>query len=117
MSTKVVCLPEKWISHTNRMKVNGENVKTFNYFLDTLERKAHDARHSLIEHDIPITSTAIKNIVTGRVRNSKKVLEVFQIHDDQMAALDGKEYELTTLGKFKISIKHSQSFIQWKYSC
>ena len=43
------------------------------------------------------------------------VLEVFQYHNDQMAALVNQEYAPGTLDRYKTSYKHTQSFLKWKF--
>lgn len=116
LSTKRECEPERWNYESQRSKGTKEEYKSINAFLDTMERKAHDARHVLIESDTPITAQLLKSVLTGNSGSSHMLLEVFQHHNNQLAALIGKEFSPATLERYKTSLEHTRSFIKWKYA-
>lgn len=115
LSTRRSCLEEKWNSILGRAKGSGEEAKSLNNYLDTLARKVHDARRKLMESDEPITSIAIKNILTGREDKKRMVLEIFMEHNDRMAELVGKDYTAATMERYATALQHTRSFIYWKY--
>lgn len=43
------------------------------------------------------------------------LMEIFKTHNEQMAALVGKEYSAATLERYHTSFRHTQSFLLWKY--
>jgi hypothetical protein len=43
------------------------------------------------------------------------LIEIFQQHNKEMAELVGSEYSAGTLERYTTSLKHTQSFLQWKY--
>jgi len=43
------------------------------------------------------------------------LLEIFQEHNDQVTQLVGKDFAAGTLERYETSLKHTRSFIQWKY--
>jgi site-specific recombinase XerD len=55
-------------------------------------------------------------MITGQHERARMLLDVFQHHNDQLAALVGKEYAQGTLQRYKISFSHTKSFIKWKYN-
>jgi hypothetical protein len=44
------------------------------------------------------------------------ILEIFEKHNCDMAALIGTEYSKITLVRYKTSLEHIRSFIKWKYN-
>ncbi len=115
IATKQACDPERWNSQAQRAKGTNEKSKTLNAFLDTLERKVQEARLKLLEGNTPITAEGIKNILTGKGEKPRMLLEVFQHHNDQLAALVNTEFAPATVQKYKTSLEHTRSFIAWKY--
>jgi len=116
ISTKRKCKPENWNVAAGRLKGKTDVVKSCNAYLDTLQQKVFEAKRKLIETDKELNAENIKNLLLGK-DNGKKymLLEVFQYHNDQMAALVGQEYAPGTLERYKTSYKHTQSFLEWKY--
>jgi site-specific recombinase XerD len=43
------------------------------------------------------------------------LLEIFQYHNEQAKALEGKEFAKGTLTKFNTVLKHTRAFLQWQY--
>lgn len=42
-------------------------------------------------------------------------MEIFKNHNSQMASLVGREYAPGTLQRYETSLRHTQSFLKWKY--
>ena len=60
----------------------------------------------------------MRNIIQGKESSGGRphlLLEIFQYHNDQVKTLIGKEYAKGTLTKFNTVMKHTRSFLQWKY--
>jgi hypothetical protein len=93
-------------------------AKALNAYLDTLQAKVHEARHELLMSSKPVTAEAVRDLVQGRPTSSERphlLLEIFQYHNDQVKALIGKEFSKGTLTKFNTVLKHTRTFLQWKY--
>ncbi|WP_158994908.1 site-specific integrase [Mucilaginibacter sp. L196] len=114
LSTKRLWLVSKWNVRSGRADGNSEDARSINSLLDTLQVKAHEAKRILIESNQEISAQAIKNLMLG-IDDRKMILEVFQDHNDQIAALVPQEYSPGTLDLFKRTLNHTRSFIQWKY--
>jgi len=118
LSTKRKCDPLRWNQHAERMTGSKDTVKNLNAYLDTLKEKVYEIKRKLIEHNKPITAVTIRDILSGREVSYDKprmLLEIFQHHNDQLAALVGKGYAPGTLTRYTTSLKHTRSFIEWKY--
>jgi site-specific recombinase XerD len=115
ISTGRQCDPDRWNSNAGRVYGTKEDVKALNTYLDTLQTKVHEARLRLIEKNESINSDALKCILKGKKDKSKMILVIFQLHNEQMKSLVGKDFSPATLERYKTSLQHTQSFIMWKY--
>ena len=109
------CEIERWNANAGRLYGTKEDAKLLNAYLDTLQTKVYEVRRQLLEKDEIITAEALKNTLKGTNEKSKMVLEIFQQHNDQMKSLVDKDYSPTTLKRYKTSLGHTKSFIEWKY--
>ncbi|WP_225586959.1 phage integrase SAM-like domain and Arm DNA-binding domain-containing protein [Algoriphagus sp. Y33] len=115
ISTKRLWPPSRWNASAGRAEGNKEDSRILNSFLDTLSYKALQAKKQLIESDREVTSEALKNVLLGIGEKKKMILEIFKEHNEQVEALLGKEFAPGTLQRYKTSLDHTRSFIQWKY--
>lgn len=106
---------DRWNAGAQRAKGTKEDVKSLNAFLDALEMKVHEARRKLIENNKVITAEGIRNIILGIDEKPRMLLEIFQQHNNQVAELIGKEFSAATLERYKTSLEHTRSYLQWKY--
>ena len=67
-----------------------------------LTAKVHQAKKMLIEDDIEVPAEALENILLGKSTETRTILEVFQYHNEQMAALVGKEFAPLLLAGTKL---------------
>ena len=93
-------------------------MKHLNAYLETLQEKVYEIKRKLIDQNKTITAETIKNILTGQGDMNDRprmLMEIFQHHNDQIAALVGKGYAPGTLERYITSFKHTRSFMEWKY--
>jgi site-specific recombinase XerD len=117
ISTKRKWDPAKWNADSGRAEGKTENVRSFNSYLDLLQRKVYEARQQLLHHGHPVTAENIKTVFHGQEIQTHKymLMEVFKKHNDQMAELVGQEYAPGTLERFQTAYRHTLTFLQWKY--
>jgi hypothetical protein len=60
VSTKRVCDPKRWNSHTGRLNGTKEEARTINAYLDTLQSKVYEAYRSLIESNDLVSADATR---------------------------------------------------------
>ena len=109
------CEPDKWNAKAGRASGIKENVKSLNAYLDTIQTKIYEGRRRLLEKDELITSDSLKNFLKGTGDKPKTIIEIFQQHNDQMKSLVGKDFAPATLERYKKSLDHIASFMEWKY--
>ena len=109
------CEPDKWNAKAGRASGIKENVKSLNAYLDTIQTKIYEGRRRLLEKDELITSDSLKNFLKGTGDKPKTIIEIFQQHNDQVKSLVGKDFAPATLERYKKSLDHTTSFMEWKY--
>lgn len=109
------CEGKSWDKRAEKVLGKSEEARELNHYISTYRMKVFEARLLLIEQNKPVTAPAIKNLLTGIEEKAKQILAVFQQHNEQMAALVGKEFSPGTMERYKTSLEHTRSFIQWKY--
>ena len=117
ISIKRKCDPLKWNVEAGKVDGKTELAKSFNSYLEVLQRKVYDARKTLLQNDHEVTAENIKILLIGKEISQSKymLMEIFKHHNDQMAELVGREYAPGTLERYITSYKHTQSFLEWKY--
>ncbi|MEB2776332.1 site-specific integrase [Algoriphagus sp. D3-2-R+10] len=115
ISTKRLWPISRWSSAVGRAEGTKEDARELNAYLDTIHHKAIQAKKQLLESDKEITSESLKNIILGIGDKKKMILEIFQEHNDNLESLVGKDFAPGTLLRYKTSLDHTRSFINWKY--
>lgn len=110
------CDPDRWNSKSGRGNGTKEDIKSLNSFLDTLQLKVHEAQRKSIEKNEPVSSTLLKNLMKGETEKPRMIMDIFQHHNNQICALVGKEFAPGTLERYKTSLDHTRSFMEWKYN-
>ena len=109
------CLPANWNGKLGRFRGTKEEIKSFNAYLDNLQSQVYDAHKTLTEAGVLITADLIKNKLLGKTEKSRTLISVFKDHNKKVAALVGNEYAAGTLTRYETSLRHTQSFMAWKY--
>lgn len=117
LSTKRRCNPARWNQRSGRMDGKSDAAKSLNPYLDMLQRQVYDKRKELLDNELDVSAENIKSLMMGKEisRQRYMLMEIFKHHNDQMAALVGREYAPGTLERYITAFKHTRSFLQWKY--
>jgi hypothetical protein len=113
------CDPASWDARAYRATGKTEPVRALNAYLNTVQAKVCETKLLLIQAGHPVTAENIKNQVLGREIDSgerpRMIMEIFAYLNQQMAALVGKEFAAGTLERYETSLKHTRSFLEWKF--
>lgn len=115
LSTKRKCHTSNWSAKTGRSTGSKETTRELNSFLDTLTQQVYQAKRRLMEADKELTAEAIKKNMTGADEDKKTIIEVFNKHNQQLKALEGKEFASNTIKRYATTLEHTKSFLKWKY--
>jgi site-specific recombinase XerD len=106
----------KWSTEAGKMKGNSEEARSINSHLDMLRIQIIDMQMELVHKKIPITAETLKSKILGVDERERMIIPIYQNHNDKIEDLIGNGYAYGTLERFKISLKHLQEFILWKYN-
>lgn len=117
ISSKRCVNPDKWNVNGQKLNGAGEEVRSLNNYLKTLEHEVYEIHRHLIEKKLPLTAVNLKNALLKKeeVATCKMLVPIFKEHNRQVAALIGTEYAKGTADRYETSLKHTQSFLKWKY--
>ena len=106
----------KWSTEAGKMKGNSEEARSLNSHLDMLKIQIIDMQMELVHKKIPVTSETLKSKILGVDVRERMLIPIYQDHNNKIEDLIGNGYANGTLERFKISLKHLQEFLLWKYN-
>jgi site-specific recombinase XerD len=116
VSIKRYISKERWNSSKAKAKGTNQESQLLNKYIDIIQSKVLDAHQTLIQEGKHISGKSIKNKYLGVDEYAKKLIEVYQYHNQRIEELIGIEYQYSTYSKFKTSLMHLSNFIQSKYN-
>ena len=114
-STKKFIEKSKWSSEQSKMKGNSDEARSLNNYLDLIKSKVFDIQMELLHKNEELSIENFKSRLTGTHERERMIIPIYQSHNDKIKDLIGNGYAFGTLERFKISLKHLQEFILWKY--
>jgi len=105
----------RWGVTAGRVKGSGAEARQLNAYLDTVTSKVYKLEREMVQDGIVITFESFREKWLGTTEQPRMLMEVFQQHNDQLAALVGKEFSPATLERYNTSRDHTRAFLQWKY--
>jgi len=107
----------QWSAAAGRVKGNNEQAHQINRYLDTLNGKVLRLEREMVVDGVAVNFDNFREKWVGLTEAPRMLIEIFQQHNDQMAALirAGKDYAPATLDRYNTSRDHTQAFLQWKY--
>lgn len=107
--------PKKWDNKSQKAIGYGQEAKTLNSYLKTLEQQVYDSHYQMLKEEDFVTSESLKSKLLGTDVSTRMLIPIFQEHNDKVEALVGQDFAPGTLERYKTSLKHTQEFLNWKY--
>lgn len=114
-STKRKWDVQRWNQKLERATGTKEDAKAINLFLDSLVAKVNNYRTSLMLEGYTITAQRLIDFVLGKSISKAKVMEEFDLHNDEIKALVPKEYSKVTHIRYETAKSHVRDFLKFKY--
>lgn len=105
----------RWSAAAGRARGNSVEARQLNTYLDTLTGKVLKLEREMVQDGQEITFETFREKWKGNQERPRMLIEIFQHHNDQLAALIGKEFSPATLERYNTSSNHTKAFLQWKY--
>ena len=109
---------KKWDARTGYMKGSGEEVRVTNKYIGEVSNSLFEIYSGMTREGKFISADDIKIRYIGMNApsiESKKLLEIFDVHNAEVEALVGKDYVKATLTKYKTIRSKVADFIKSKY--
>jgi site-specific recombinase XerD len=107
--------PAKWIAQAGMAKGTTEEVRNLNAYLTTVRLNILEHHRKLIEAGKMPSVEDVRNAYFGITERGKTILQVFEYHNNQMKALEGKDYSAGTIERYNTAYTHIKNFIEWQY--
>jgi hypothetical protein len=98
------------------MKGNSEEARTLNGFLDLIKSKIFEIQMELLHKNEKLSLENFKSRILGIHQQERMLIPIYQDHNNKIEELIGNGNAYSTLEHLKISLKHLQKFILWKYN-
>ncbi|MEO2062275.1 MAG: site-specific integrase [Christiangramia sp.] len=106
---------KSWNSKTGCMKGRAGEAGDFNRYLNTIRNRIDRIYEDLVKEKADFTVETIRDIYTGRNKDRKMLLEIFQEHNDQVENLIGKDFAYGTFERYRTAKKHVEEYIFKEY--
>ena len=116
-STKRKWDVKRWDQRTERAIGSKEDARVLNFFLESTVSRINQYRTELIHKGHSVTAQRVIDFVLGKNGIRTKLLEEFQVHNDEILALvPTGEYAIATHTRFNTALSHVREFIRLNYN-
>lgn len=106
---------DKWSSTAGKVRGNTEEARTTNQYLDNIRQKVYDYQKSIVHEGKTFTKETLRLKWYGLNERTHTLIEVFRNHNQQLESLIGKDNSKATFTKYRTTLDHTVSFMQWKF--
>jgi len=115
-STGISVNPDYWDPKKQRLLDKSDQEETINMQLSLIKNKLSKAFLMLQIKEEAFSVNDIYNLFQGKsLEKDMGIIEVYNLHNERIERLIGKEIVQVTYDKYLESLKHLKSFILWKY--
>ena len=114
-SSKKFVEKSKWSEDLSKVKGNSEEARSINSYLDSVKAQITNIQLALNHKNEPLNVENFRKRLFGEAERERMLLPIYKDHNDRIEGLLGNGYAPGTLERFKISIKHLEEFLIWKY--
>jgi hypothetical protein len=109
--------PSQWSARAGRVKASNDQSRQINLYLDSLNGEIQKLEREMTLDGVQVNFSTFREKWLGLTEAPRMLMEIFQQHNDQMAALIevGKNFAPGTLERYNTCRDHIRSFIQWKF--
>lgn len=107
--------PELWCKHKGGPKGNSKEAKQVIEFIDSVKFRIQSIINRLNQKEVKVEAKIIKSKYLWVEPKVKTVLEIFNDHNEKIKSLIGKGFSNGTYLRYKVTIKHIENFILFKY--
>lgn len=107
--------PSRWSSESGKVKGNSEDARSINNHLETLRQKVYEYQNDIIRDGLSFNKENLRLKWLKIEEHTHSLVQVFSQHNAQMESLIGKDNSKATFTKYRTTLDHIISFLQWKF--
>ena len=104
-----------WNSKAQLAMGNSPEVQNINQHLSILRNKVYSIQQNFERENETYTATDIRDVLLGKDKSQKMLLEIFQEHNNKVDSLIGKDFAAGTAERYRTCRKHVADYIKKKY--
>jgi len=116
LSTSKFIDPVKWNSVSGKVKGTSEETRTLNSYLELMKSKVYETEREMVTKNIEITAQSFKNRYLGIEEKQRTLISIFQLHNDNLQMLIGKDFAENTYKRYLTSLSHTKEFLKYKFN-
>lgn len=106
---------KSWNPNTGMMRGKAGDAGEFNRYLNIIRNRIDKIYEDLTKEKVDFTVETIRDIYTGKNKDRKMLLGIFQEHNDQVKSLIGRDFAYGTFERYKTAKKHVEEYIAKEY--
>tara|TARA_R100000306_G_C4379749_1_gene143611 strand:- start:4482 stop:5717 length:1236 start_codon:yes stop_codon:yes gene_type:complete len=104
-----------WNSKAQRAMGNSPEAQNINQHLSILRNKVYSIQQNFERENETYSVTDIRDVLLGKDKTQKMLLEIFQEHNDEVDSLVGKDFAAGTAERYRTCKKHVAAYVKKKY--
>ena len=104
-----------WNSRTQLALGNSIEAQEINRHLSIIKNKVYSIQQNFERDNQSYSATDLRDVLLGKDKTKKMLLEIFQEHNDEVDSLIGKDFAAGTAERYRTCKKHVAGFIKKKY--
>ncbi len=107
--------PDYWNSRTQLVLGNSAEAQEINRHLSVIKNKVYSIQQNFERENNSYSASDIRDVLLGKDKTQKMLLEIFQEHNNKVESLIGKDFAAGTAERYRTCKKHVESYIKQKY--
>lgn len=104
-----------WNSRTQLVMGNSADAQEINRHLSDLKNRVYSIQRNFEQDEASYSASILRDVLLGKDKTKKMLLEIFQEHNDKVESLIGKDFSAGTAERYRTCKKHVAAFVKHKY--
>ena len=106
---------DKWNSRAQSVLGNSSEAQEINRYLSGITNEVYSIQQNFEREDVSYSAYDLRDVLMGKDKTKKMLLEIFQEHNDKVDSLIGKDFAAGTAERYRTCKKHVAGYIKKKY--
>lgn len=104
-----------WNSRTQLVMGNSADAQEINRHLSDIKNRIYSIQRNFEQDKASYSASDMRDVLLGKDKTKKMLLEIFQEHNDEVESLIGKGFSSGTAERYRTCKKHVTEYIRKKY--